>query len=248
MLCTLCCVKVCYVYLFPWRHPHSYGEPGVEFTGLHKDTTAVTQIHFLPGQVSSVPVFSEWKNGKKDDNGCQTDWLMTCLLCDRVVCCHCWMTTQFTFGSWWPRLPGKWEGLRERTWSVYRKWAATASQEDLALRAAGTWEPVSTVLDMQLPSNFTRRLPLHLPSSSQCHSGDCPPLAEVVRPALHWNRGRGRVLPGSAPPLTEGQPDAAPGSGHAEVRLSRTCLKRTQRSTNEYKLLNWIKSKANKGW
>uniref|UniRef100_A0AAQ4NSZ6 LLGL scribble cell polarity complex component 1 n=1 Tax=Gasterosteus aculeatus aculeatus TaxID=481459 RepID=A0AAQ4NSZ6_GASAC len=27
-----------------------YGSPGVEFTGLHADTTAVTQIHFLPGQ------------------------------------------------------------------------------------------------------------------------------------------------------------------------------------------------------
>ncbi|GLD74594.1 unconventional myosin-XV, partial [Lates japonicus] len=27
-----------------------YGAPGVEFAGLHKDTTAVTQIHFLPGQ------------------------------------------------------------------------------------------------------------------------------------------------------------------------------------------------------
>uniref|UniRef100_A0A665WRT1 Lethal giant larvae homologue 2 domain-containing protein n=1 Tax=Echeneis naucrates TaxID=173247 RepID=A0A665WRT1_ECHNA len=27
-----------------------YGAPGVEFTGLHKDTTAVTQINFLPGQ------------------------------------------------------------------------------------------------------------------------------------------------------------------------------------------------------
>uniref|UniRef100_A0A3Q2NXB7 LLGL scribble cell polarity complex component 1 n=1 Tax=Fundulus heteroclitus TaxID=8078 RepID=A0A3Q2NXB7_FUNHE len=27
-----------------------YGAPGVEFTGLHKDITAVTQIHFLPGQ------------------------------------------------------------------------------------------------------------------------------------------------------------------------------------------------------
>uniref|UniRef100_A0A3P8WQI3 LLGL scribble cell polarity complex component 1 n=1 Tax=Cynoglossus semilaevis TaxID=244447 RepID=A0A3P8WQI3_CYNSE len=27
-----------------------YGAPGVEITGLHKDTTAVTQIHFLPGQ------------------------------------------------------------------------------------------------------------------------------------------------------------------------------------------------------
>ncbi|XP_051905194.1 lethal(2) giant larvae protein homolog 1 isoform X1 [Hippocampus zosterae] len=27
-----------------------YGAPGVEFTGLHDDTTAVIQIHFLPGQ------------------------------------------------------------------------------------------------------------------------------------------------------------------------------------------------------
>ncbi|KAM8825583.1 lethal(2) giant larvae protein homolog 1 [Synchiropus picturatus] len=27
-----------------------YGAPGVEFTGLHKSTTAVMQIHFLPGQ------------------------------------------------------------------------------------------------------------------------------------------------------------------------------------------------------
>lgn len=58
-------------------------------------------------------------------------------------------------------------------------------------------------------------------SSSQCHSGDRPPLAAVLRSALHWNRGRGRVLPGVAPPITEGQPDAAPGSGHTEVRLSR---------------------------
>ncbi|KAA8584876.1 hypothetical protein FQN60_003570, partial [Etheostoma spectabile] len=32
------------------RDPCSYGHPGVEFTGLHKDITAVTQILFLPGQ------------------------------------------------------------------------------------------------------------------------------------------------------------------------------------------------------
>uniref|UniRef100_A0A8C9Y3W1 LLGL scribble cell polarity complex component 1 n=1 Tax=Sander lucioperca TaxID=283035 RepID=A0A8C9Y3W1_SANLU len=31
-----------------------YGHPGVEFTGLHKDTTAVTQILFLPGQVMNM--------------------------------------------------------------------------------------------------------------------------------------------------------------------------------------------------
>lgn len=39
---------------FPYLDSCSYGVPGVEFTGLHKDTTAVTQIHFLPGQVSST--------------------------------------------------------------------------------------------------------------------------------------------------------------------------------------------------
>lgn len=39
---------------FPYLDSCSYGIPGVEFTGLHKDTTAVTQIHFLPGQVSSA--------------------------------------------------------------------------------------------------------------------------------------------------------------------------------------------------
>ncbi|GAB5580593.1 lethal(2) giant larvae protein homolog 1 isoform X1 [Prionailurus iriomotensis] len=30
--------------------PWSYGAPGVEFTGLHRDTATVTQMHFLPGQ------------------------------------------------------------------------------------------------------------------------------------------------------------------------------------------------------
>lgn len=58
------------------------------------------------------------------------------------------MTTRYTCGSWWPGPPERWEGLRERAWSVYRKWAATASQEDLALRAAGTLEPVDTILDL----------------------------------------------------------------------------------------------------
>ncbi|XP_047427765.1 lethal(2) giant larvae protein homolog 1 [Mugil cephalus] len=32
------------------RRPLRYGAPGVEFTGRHRDPTAVTQIHFLPGQ------------------------------------------------------------------------------------------------------------------------------------------------------------------------------------------------------
>lgn len=31
-----------------------YGAPGVEFTGLHKDTATVTQIHFLYGQVTFI--------------------------------------------------------------------------------------------------------------------------------------------------------------------------------------------------
>ncbi|XP_057570279.1 lethal(2) giant larvae protein homolog 1 isoform X2 [Hippopotamus amphibius kiboko] len=32
-----------------------YGAPGVEFTGLHRDAATVTQMHFLPGQVSLSP-------------------------------------------------------------------------------------------------------------------------------------------------------------------------------------------------
>lgn len=46
--------------------------PGVEFTGLHKDTTAVTQIHFLPGQVSS-----DLANVKKMAED-QTDVIILC--------------------------------------------------------------------------------------------------------------------------------------------------------------------------
>lgn len=34
----------------------SYGAPGVEFTGLHRDAATVTQMHFLPGQVSIYPL------------------------------------------------------------------------------------------------------------------------------------------------------------------------------------------------
>lgn len=33
----------------------SYGAPGVEFTGLHRDAATVTQMHFLPGQVNICP-------------------------------------------------------------------------------------------------------------------------------------------------------------------------------------------------
>lgn len=32
-----------------------YGAPGVELTGLHKETATVTQLHFLPGQVRGCP-------------------------------------------------------------------------------------------------------------------------------------------------------------------------------------------------
>uniref|UniRef100_A0A7N8YNC5 LLGL scribble cell polarity complex component 1 n=1 Tax=Mastacembelus armatus TaxID=205130 RepID=A0A7N8YNC5_9TELE len=38
-----------------------YGAPGVEFTGLHRDTSAVTQIVFLPGQVSCITVLLKVK-------------------------------------------------------------------------------------------------------------------------------------------------------------------------------------------
>lgn len=33
----------------------SYGAPGVEFMGLHRENNAVVQIHFLPGQVRGLP-------------------------------------------------------------------------------------------------------------------------------------------------------------------------------------------------
>lgn len=37
---------------FPEPASPSYGAPGVEFMGLHRENNAVVQIHFLPGQVS----------------------------------------------------------------------------------------------------------------------------------------------------------------------------------------------------
>lgn len=207
---------------FPWRDPHSYGAPGVEFTGLHKDTTAVTQIHFLPGQVSElhakcknktnvcasrVEIWQWWPNT------CVT--LMSDLLRPRAACCHCWMTTRFTCGSLWQVLRERWEGSRKRVWSPSRKWETIASQEDLALRAAGIQEPL---VCLTIGRSCTSKASLTCSSSSQHHPGDCPPLAEVMWPALHWNGGRGRVLPAAALPVAERQPDAAPGSGHAEVR------------------------------
>lgn len=36
---------------FPEPAACSYGAPGVEFMGLHRENNAVVQIHFLPGQV-----------------------------------------------------------------------------------------------------------------------------------------------------------------------------------------------------
>ena len=42
----------CLLELFPEPSPPSYGAPGVEFMGLHRENNAVVQIHFLPGQVS----------------------------------------------------------------------------------------------------------------------------------------------------------------------------------------------------
>ncbi|CAJ1076498.1 lethal(2) giant larvae protein homolog 1 [Xyrichtys novacula] len=36
-----------------------YGAPGVEFTGLHQDTIAVTQIHFLPAQGSLLSLLDD---------------------------------------------------------------------------------------------------------------------------------------------------------------------------------------------
>ena len=75
---------------------------------------------------------------------CEVD----CLVCRRAVCCHYWMTTRFTNGSWWRGPPERWEELRKRVWSLSKKWAATAYLEDLALRAAGIWDPVYPPLDV----------------------------------------------------------------------------------------------------
>lgn len=38
---------------FPEPVTPSYGAPGVEFMGLHRENNAVVQIYFLPGQVRS---------------------------------------------------------------------------------------------------------------------------------------------------------------------------------------------------
>lgn len=43
--------------LFPEPSPPSYGAPGVEFMGLHRENNTVVQIHFLPGQVSHPTPF-----------------------------------------------------------------------------------------------------------------------------------------------------------------------------------------------
>ncbi|XP_026877989.2 lethal(2) giant larvae protein homolog 1 isoform X2 [Electrophorus electricus] len=48
-----------------------YGAPGVEFTGLHKDTATVTQIHFLQGQGWMVSLLDDntmhlWETGQKE--------------------------------------------------------------------------------------------------------------------------------------------------------------------------------------
>ncbi|XP_028843051.1 lethal(2) giant larvae protein homolog 1 isoform X2 [Denticeps clupeoides] len=48
-----------------------YGAPGVEFTGLHKDTAAVTQIHFLSGQGRILSLLDDnslhlWEIGGKE--------------------------------------------------------------------------------------------------------------------------------------------------------------------------------------
>lgn len=41
--------------------PPRYGAPGVELTGLHKETATVTQLHFLPGQVRGCPGGGTWQ-------------------------------------------------------------------------------------------------------------------------------------------------------------------------------------------
>ncbi|XP_062868941.1 lethal(2) giant larvae protein homolog 1 [Trichomycterus rosablanca] len=52
-----------------------YGTPGVEFTGLHKDTATVTQIHFLHGQGRILSLLDDnslhlWEIKQKNDCSC----------------------------------------------------------------------------------------------------------------------------------------------------------------------------------
>ena len=136
--------KVCPCCVFPWPDPHSYGAPGVEFTGLHQDTTAVTQIHFLPGQVSATSAV--WATLLWMKWGGSNRCVMCALFGCRAGCCRCWMTTPSTCGSSWPGPPEKWEGLRKRVWPLSKKWTATASLEDLASRAAGVWNHLYSFL------------------------------------------------------------------------------------------------------
>ena len=72
----------------------------------------------------------------------------TCGVCFalRVVFCHCWMTTRFICGNWSLGLQERWEGPRKRVWSLSKKWTITVFQEDLASRAAGTWDDLTSVV------------------------------------------------------------------------------------------------------
>lgn len=48
---AFCCFSFFFSFFLFLNGPPRYGAPGVELTGLHKETATVTQLHFLSGQV-----------------------------------------------------------------------------------------------------------------------------------------------------------------------------------------------------
>lgn len=75
--------------------PPRYGAPGVELTGLHKETATVTQLHFLPGQVRGCPG-GAWQQPPSTSHTllsshCPQGWLLS-LLDDNTL--HLWEVCQ----------------------------------------------------------------------------------------------------------------------------------------------------------
>uniref|UniRef100_A0A8B9TC02 LLGL scribble cell polarity complex component 1 n=1 Tax=Anas platyrhynchos TaxID=8839 RepID=A0A8B9TC02_ANAPL len=95
-----------------------YGAPGVELTGLHKETATVTQLHFLAGQVGGGHLGGPG-GGLTDLWPPSPTPLSPC----RAGCCPCWMTTRCTSGR----------STRRRAAPTWRRPAASAS-----LRAPGS--------------------------------------------------------------------------------------------------------------
>uniref|UniRef100_K7FGN7 LLGL scribble cell polarity complex component 1 n=1 Tax=Pelodiscus sinensis TaxID=13735 RepID=K7FGN7_PELSI len=91
-----------------------YGAPGVEFTGLHKETAAVTQMHFLPGQGRLLSLLDDntlhlWEIDQKDGYSHLEETLSFTLpgragfdSGSAAPCCLCVGTTSFSSHSLGP--------------------------------------------------------------------------------------------------------------------------------------------------